>query len=99
MSNEKWDELAKEHRVSDPGAYNRHVTECAFCGANLHEGMFGEYCLGFTEPPQRAALIEKVLAVVYRCPECLERQWSHCTITGGYHRYLRYLYEKGELKL
>lgn len=87
------DKIDAKHRTSNVGTYNRHVHECYACSANLD--IFGQHCMGFGSPPVRAAYIDKDVAVVSECPRCFERQWSHCTVEGGYHEYLRFLHFAG----
>ncbi len=83
------DKIRAEHRVSSAGKYNRHVTDCTFCGYENID-TFGKDNLGFSQPPHQTIIVDKVVAVVYECPKCFERQWSHTTIEGGYYRFLRY---------
>ncbi len=82
------------HRILNIGLYNVEVSSCGICASEIEIELFGKHCLGFGSPSQRAGDIEKTLAVVYECPACHERQWSHSTVTGGYYMYLRFLHRR-----
>lgn len=86
----------KGHRVLNVGTYNPYISSCGFCGGDKIIENFGRDCLGFGMPTKPAGYFDRNIAVVYECPACLERQWSHTTLTGGYYTYLRYLYHRGE---
>ncbi len=79
-----------KYRILNIGTYNVEVSSCGICADQAIE-IFGQHCLGFGSPSQRTGDIQKTLAVVYECPNCYERQWSHSTVTGGYYMYLRFL--------
>lgn len=70
-----------KHRILNIGTYNIEVSSCGMC-VSVEIETFGKHCLGFGSPSMRAGDIEKTLAVVYECPVCFERQWSHSTVTG-----------------
>lgn len=75
-----FDMIEPEHKVSNIGTYNRQVTDCVFC-QHRDLDIFGSDCVGFSEAPYGTHR-NKELAVVYRCPECQELQWSHCGMPG-----------------
>lgn len=79
-----------KHRILNIGTYNIEVSSCGICASEEKIETFGKHCLGFGSPSLRAGDIEKTLAVVYECPVCFQRQWSHSTVTSGYYTYLRY---------
>lgn len=83
------------HRILNIGTYNMEVSSCGICASDQAIEIFGKHCLGFGHPSHRAGDIDKTLAVVYECPVCFERQWSHSTIVGGYYMYLRFLHRRG----
>ena len=78
------------HRVLDIGQYNQYVSACGVCDSDERIEIFGRDCLGFGRPASPSGCLNKNLAVVYECPACFERQWSHSTLAGGYYTYLRY---------
>ncbi len=80
------------HKVLNIGAYNGYIVSCAYCGCEGIEPL-GEHCLGFGSPNRRAGPLDKTLAVVYECPKCFERLWSHGTF-GDYYYHLAYLHFK-----
>ncbi len=82
----------ENHRILNIGMYNVFVSSCGVCSSEKRIEIFGEHCLGFGSPSRRTGDIEKTLAVVYECPACHERQWSHATVAGGYYMYLRFLH-------
>lgn len=83
-----------KHRILNIGTYNIEVSSCGICASNVEIEIFGKHCLGFGSPSLRAGDIEKTLAVVYECPVCFQRQWSHSTVTGGYYMYLRHRHHR-----
>ncbi len=85
-----------QHRILNIGRYNYCVSSCGICVSDQTIEIFGKHCLGFGSPSQRAGDIDKTLAVVYECPACHERQWSHSTVKGGYYMYLRFLHRRGK---
>jgi hypothetical protein len=82
----------KAHQVLNIGLYNHEVTACGICDSDQRIENLGRHCLGFGMPDKPAAYLDYNLAVVYECPNCLERQWSHTSLIGGYYAYLRYLH-------
>lgn len=87
----EFDQIDKEHRVLNIGRYNPYVSSCGLCPSNARIETFGKDCLGFGVPDLDSQSLDRTLAVVYECPECFERLWSHASLEGGYYRYLRYL--------
>jgi hypothetical protein len=83
--------IAPTHRVLNIGLYNRFVSSCGQCASDDHIDNLGRHCLGFGMPDKPSRSLGKNLAVVYECPNCYERQWSHITLEGGYYTYLKYL--------
>jgi hypothetical protein len=84
-------QIDKAHRVLNIGRYNPLVSSCWYCYSTDRIDNLGENCLGFGMPDRPSGSLDRNLAVVYECPNCFERQWSHTTLEGGYYRYLRYL--------
>jgi hypothetical protein len=82
------------HRVLNIGTYNPYITACGICASDKIIENFGRDCLGFGMPDKPAHYLDKNIAVVYECPDCLERQWNHTTLIGGYYAYLRHLHEQ-----
>jgi hypothetical protein len=80
--------IGPEHKVSNIGTHNRQVTDCGFC-QHRDLDIFGSDCVGFSEAPYGTHR-NKELAVVYRCPECQELQWSHCGMPG-YRLFQRWI--------
>ncbi len=80
------------HRVLNIGTYNPYISSCGQCDSNERIDNLAQHCLGFGMPDKPGTSLNRNLAVVYECPTCLERQWSHTTLEGGYYVYLRYLH-------
>ena len=57
-----------------PETYNRYVTHCASCGAELR---FPEDAIGIGKPPFRAWHSEDKYAIIMECPVCFTKQWNH----------------------
>jgi hypothetical protein len=85
--------IAKEHRILNIGLYNPVIVSCGFCCGTENIDPLREHCLGFGSPAFKSGPLYKTLAVVYECPECFERLWSHEAIEG-YYAYLRFIYDK-----
>jgi hypothetical protein len=86
--------VAAAHRILNVGTYNPHISACGFCTSTRAIENLGRDCLGFGMPTKPAGYLDRNIAVVYECPDCLERQWSHTTLEGGYYAYLRYLHRR-----
>jgi hypothetical protein len=70
-------QIDKAHRVLNIGWYNPLVSSCWYCYSTDRIDNLGEHCLGFGVPDHPSQSRGKSLAVVYECPKCFERQWSH----------------------
>lgn len=77
------------HHVLNIGTYNPYVSSCGQCNSDERIDNLGLHCLGFGMPDKPSGSPDKNIAVVYECPNCFERQWSHVTLSG-YRTYLRY---------
>jgi hypothetical protein len=88
------DQVDKAHRVLNIGSYNPYVSSCGQCDSDERIDNFGRHCLGFGMPDKPGGCLDGNLAVVYECPACFERQWSHTALAGGYYTYLRYLHRQ-----
>lgn len=86
--------VARAHHILDIGRYNSYVSSCGQCDSDERIDNLGAHCLGFGIPDKPGSYLDKNIAVVYECPACFERQWSHTTFKGGYYSYLRYLHSK-----
>jgi hypothetical protein len=80
-------QVDKDHRVLNIGVHNPYVSSCGRCDSDKRIYNLGQDCLGFGMPDKPSSN----LAVVYECPACFERQWSHTTLSA-YYTYLRYLH-------
>jgi hypothetical protein len=85
-------QVAPDHLVLNIGTYNPYISACGRCDSSDSIQNLGRDCIGFGMPNRPAAYLDRNIAVVYECPACFERQWSHTTLTGGYYAYLRYLH-------
>jgi hypothetical protein len=79
------------HRVLNIGLYNNEVFACGFCDSDARIDTLGRDCLGFGVPDRQSSGKYNTIAVVYKCPACFERQWSHGAVTGSYKTYLKYI--------
>ena len=81
--------IDKQHKTPNIGKYNNLVTSCGFCDYDSLK-IFGQDCIGFAESPfPQNPYPGKEYAVVYRCPQCHDVQWSHSGM-NGYRTFLRY---------
>jgi len=70
--------VRKGERTSRIGKYNRSYTHCIECeGRQTVEGKIAD-TVGFGEPPHWN-IVDKVLAWVWVCRLCGQRQWSHAS--------------------
>ncbi len=86
MDTPQLNRVDRTHRVLNIGTYNPYISSCGQCDSIGRIDNLGRHFLGFGMPDKPGDR----LAVVYECPKCFERQWSHARI-GSYNTYLRYL--------
>jgi len=80
--------VARRHRIpfDKAGPYNPLVCTCPECWRNYCDHQF-DIMVGFTAAPFPDRMMGSTLGVVYECPECHARWWTHA-FKSTYERWL-----------